>query len=66
MTESVLKSSKTISPSKIQPQVIIRRLVWKIAIATLLLAGIWYGLGKLELSFSRGREIPPRNLPENN
>ncbi|MGF1485571.1 MAG: Rieske 2Fe-2S domain-containing protein [Prochloraceae cyanobacterium] len=36
------------------------------AIATLLLAGIWYGLGKLELSFTRGREIPPRNLPENN
>ncbi|MDJ0647180.1 MAG: heme A synthase [Xenococcaceae cyanobacterium MO_188.B19] len=40
MTESVLKSSKTISHSKIQPQVIIRRLVWKIAIATLLLMAV--------------------------
>ncbi|MDJ0681741.1 MAG: heme A synthase, partial [Xenococcaceae cyanobacterium MO_167.B52] len=40
MTESVLKSSKAISSSKIQPQVIIRRLVWKIAIATLLLMAV--------------------------
>ena len=40
MTESVLKSSKTISRNKIQPQVIIRRLVWKIAIATLLLMAV--------------------------
>lgn len=40
MTESVLKSSKTISHNKIQPQIIIRRLVWKIAIATLLLMAV--------------------------
>ena len=35
------------------------------AIATILtLSGAWFGLGKLEGSFYRGREIPPRNLPE--
>ena len=36
MTESVLHSAKT----QIEPQVIIRRLVWKIAIATLLLMAV--------------------------
>ena len=40
MTESVLQSSETRSRSTIQPQIIIRRLVWKIAIATLLLMAV--------------------------
>jgi heme a synthase len=39
MTESVLQSSSK-SQFKIQPQVIIRRLVWKIAIATFLLMAV--------------------------
>ncbi|VEP15648.1 Cytochrome oxidase assembly [Hyella patelloides LEGE 07179] len=39
MTESILQSSKK-SSLRIQPQVIIRRLVWKIAIATLLLMAV--------------------------
>lgn len=40
MTESILKSSSPKSRWEIQPQVIIRRLVWKIAIATLLLMAV--------------------------
>jgi heme a synthase len=40
MTESVLQSSSQRSQFKIQPQVIIRRLVWKIAIATFLLMAV--------------------------
>ena len=34
-------------------------------IATSILAGTWFGLGKLEERFYKGRDIPPRNLPEN-
>jgi heme a synthase len=40
MTESVLQSSSRKSQFKIEPIVIIRRLVWKIAIATLLLMAV--------------------------
>jgi heme a synthase len=40
MTESVLQSSSEKSQFKIEPIVIIRRLVWKIAIATLLLMAV--------------------------
>lgn len=40
MTESILKSSSPKSQWEIQPQVIIRRLVWKVAIATLLLMAV--------------------------
>ncbi len=40
MTESVLQSSETRSRPTIQPQIIIRRLVWKIAIATWLLMAV--------------------------
>lgn len=30
----------------------------------IVVAGIWFGLGKLEQRFYQGRSIPPRNLPE--
>lgn len=40
MTESVFRSSSEKSQLKIKPEVIIRRLVWKIAIATLLLMAV--------------------------
>lgn len=40
---------------------------WAIAVGTVIVAiaaGTWYGLGRLEEKFYRGREIPPRNRPE--
>lgn len=40
MTESILQSPSKKSPHTIQPKIIIRRLVWKIAVATLLLMAV--------------------------
>jgi phenylpropionate dioxygenase-like ring-hydroxylating dioxygenase large terminal subunit len=40
---------------------------WAIALGTVVVAiaaGSWFGLGRLEEKFYRGREIPPRNRPE--
>ncbi len=33
-------------------------------VVTFILAGSWFGLGKLEQRFYKGREIPLRNVPE--
>ncbi len=41
--------------------------VWSVApstILSLICAGIWWQLGRLEKKFYQGRNIPPRNLPE--
>ncbi|MGK7938528.1 MAG: Rieske 2Fe-2S domain-containing protein [Xenococcaceae cyanobacterium] len=38
--------------------------VASLTILSLICAGIWWQLGKLEKKFYRGRDIPPRNLPE--
>ena len=38
--------------------------VASLTIVSLICAGIWWQLGKLEKKFYRGRDIPPRNLPE--
>ncbi|AFY48534.1 ring-hydroxylating dioxygenase, large terminal subunit [Nostoc sp. PCC 7524] len=35
-----------------------------VTVAVVLGAGTWFGLGKFEQRFYRGRDIPPRNLPE--
>ncbi|MBD2293350.1 Rieske 2Fe-2S domain-containing protein [Anabaena sphaerica FACHB-251] len=43
--------------------------IFTISLLTLVVisgAGIWFGLGRLERRFYRGRLVPPRNLPEKN
>lgn len=42
--------------------------LWSVApltIVSLICAGIWWQLSKLENKFYQGQDIPPRNLPEN-
>ncbi len=38
--------------------------VVSLTIVSLICAGIWWQLGKLEKKFYQGQDIPPRNLPE--